>query len=114
MTPPDLRARLEAARLDTLALLRALDHAGLAPAHLPPPHIHDLYELAADNLQHEGGGRGRLETATMKTVTLEVASREDVTRRALEAFRGKKQRARSTPSASNSRCAPPDFWRTAA
>lgn len=30
----------------------------------------------------------------MKTVTLEVASRADVTRRALEAFRGKKQRAR--------------------
>jgi predicted transcriptional regulator len=32
--------------------------------------------------------------ATMKTVTLEVASREDVSRRALEAFRGRKQRAR--------------------
>ena len=30
----------------------------------------------------------------MKTVTLEVASREDVTRRTLEAFRGNKQRAR--------------------
>ena len=30
----------------------------------------------------------------MKTVTLEVASREDVTHRALEAFGGKKQRAR--------------------
>lgn len=30
----------------------------------------------------------------MKTVTLEVASQEDVTRRAREAFRGKKQRAR--------------------
>lgn len=30
----------------------------------------------------------------MKTVTLEVASREDVTRRVLEAFRGKKHRAR--------------------
>ncbi len=30
----------------------------------------------------------------MKTVTLDVASREDVTQRALEAFRGKKQRAR--------------------
>ncbi len=30
----------------------------------------------------------------MKTVTLEVSSREDVTRRALEAFRGRKQRAR--------------------
>jgi predicted transcriptional regulator len=35
-----------------------------------------------------------METAGMKTVTLEVASREDVTRRALEAFRGKNQRAR--------------------
>ena len=30
----------------------------------------------------------------MKTVTLDVASREDVTQRTLEAFRGKKQRAR--------------------
>ena len=30
----------------------------------------------------------------MKTVTLEVASREEVTRRALEAFKGKKHRAR--------------------
>ena len=30
----------------------------------------------------------------MKTVTLEVTSRETVTRRALEAFRGRKQRAR--------------------
>jgi predicted transcriptional regulator len=30
----------------------------------------------------------------MKTVTLEVASREDVTRRALSAFRGRRQRAR--------------------
>lgn len=30
----------------------------------------------------------------MKTVTLEVGSREDVTRRVIEAFRGKRQRAR--------------------
>ena len=30
----------------------------------------------------------------MKTVTLEVTSREEVTRRALEAFKGKRQRAR--------------------
>jgi predicted transcriptional regulator len=35
-----------------------------------------------------------MEAAKMKTVTLEVASREDVTRRALEAFRGRTQRAR--------------------
>lgn len=30
----------------------------------------------------------------MKTVTLEVASRSDVTRRSLDAFKGRKQRAR--------------------
>jgi predicted transcriptional regulator len=35
-----------------------------------------------------------METTPMKTVTLEVASREEVTRRALEAFRGRKQGAR--------------------
>jgi predicted transcriptional regulator len=35
-----------------------------------------------------------MEAATMKTVTLEVATRDEVTRRALEAFKGKKQRAR--------------------
>jgi hypothetical protein len=46
--PPDLRARLEAARLDTLALIRALDHARVAPAHLPQPHTHDLSDLDAD------------------------------------------------------------------
>jgi predicted transcriptional regulator len=35
-----------------------------------------------------------MEAATMKTVTLEVATQEEVTRRAREAFKGKKQRAR--------------------
>jgi hypothetical protein len=35
-----------------------------------------------------------MEATAMKTVTLEVASRGDVSRRALEAFRGRKQRAR--------------------
>jgi predicted transcriptional regulator len=35
-----------------------------------------------------------MEAAKMKTVTLEVASADDVRRRALAAFRGKKQRAR--------------------
>jgi predicted transcriptional regulator len=35
-----------------------------------------------------------MEAAKMKTVTLEVGSSGDVTRRALEAFRGKKQAAR--------------------
>jgi predicted transcriptional regulator len=35
-----------------------------------------------------------MEAPKMKTVTLEVASREEVTRRALAAFTGKKQQAR--------------------
>lgn len=46
--PTDLRARLEAARLDTLALLRALDHLPLSPAQLPQPETHQLFELDAD------------------------------------------------------------------
>jgi predicted transcriptional regulator len=35
-----------------------------------------------------------VEAKEMKTVTLEVASSKDVTRRALEAFKGRKQRTR--------------------
>jgi hypothetical protein len=46
--PPDLRARLEAARLDSLALFRALDQ--LAPTAIPLPQrlLHQLFELDAD------------------------------------------------------------------
>lgn len=46
--PPDLRARLERARLDTLALLRALDEAFVPPAHLPQPQTQQLFKLDAD------------------------------------------------------------------
>ena len=53
------------------------------------------YAFSSYEKPHRLLGRRRdMETATMKTVTLEVASRDDVTRRALEAFKGKKQRAR--------------------
>lgn len=45
--PPDLRARLEQARLDTLALLRALDHT-LGPADTPPAPLAALAEADAD------------------------------------------------------------------
>ena len=48
LIPPDLRSRLEAQRLDTLALLRALDQAFVSPAHLPQPHTQRLFELDAD------------------------------------------------------------------
>ncbi len=46
--PKDLRPRLEAARLDTLALLRAIDRAFIAPHKLPAHELHQLYELDAD------------------------------------------------------------------
>ena len=45
--PADLRARLEQARLDTLALLRALDH-GLGSHHAPPAPLAALAEADAD------------------------------------------------------------------
>lgn len=46
--PPDLRTRLEAARLETLALLRALDRAMIPLPQLPHAELHQLYELDAD------------------------------------------------------------------
>jgi hypothetical protein len=46
--PADLRPRLEAARLDLLALFRALDRMDLTPAEIPQPLIRQLWELDAD------------------------------------------------------------------
>lgn len=46
--PADLRARLEAARLDLLALFRALDRMDLSPAEIPQVLIRQLFELDAD------------------------------------------------------------------
>ncbi len=46
--PPDLRPRLETARLDLLALFRALDRMDLTPAEIPQRLIHQLFELDAD------------------------------------------------------------------
>jgi hypothetical protein len=49
--PPDLRARLEAARLDLLALFRALDRMDLTPAEIPQRLIRQLFELDADYVE---------------------------------------------------------------
>ncbi|MCU0294254.1 MAG: hypothetical protein MUF10_20095 [Thermoanaerobaculaceae bacterium] len=48
LVPPDLRSRLEQARLDTLALIRALDQAPLPRPQLPQPYTDELFELDAD------------------------------------------------------------------
>ena len=46
--PADLRRRLEAARLDLLALFRALDPMDLSPAEIPQHLIQQLFDLDAD------------------------------------------------------------------
>src|SRR4029077_17053536 len=46
--PVDLRARLETARLDLLALFRALDRMDLSAAEIPQRLIHQLFEMDAD------------------------------------------------------------------
>ena len=46
--PPDFRVRLETARLDLLALFRALDRMQLRPAEIPQRLLHQLFELDAD------------------------------------------------------------------
>ena len=45
--PVDLRARLEAARLDLLALFRALDRLDLSPAEIPQRLIRQLDMMKA-------------------------------------------------------------------
>jgi hypothetical protein len=49
--PPDLRAHLEAARLDLLALFRALDRGDLSPAEISQRLIRQLFELDADYIE---------------------------------------------------------------
>jgi len=49
--PADLRIRLEAARLDLLALFRALDRMDLSPAEIPQRLIRQLFELDADYVE---------------------------------------------------------------
>jgi hypothetical protein len=49
--PEDLRPRLEAARLDLLALFRALDRMDLTPSEIPQRLIRQLFELDADYVE---------------------------------------------------------------
>jgi len=49
--PADLRARLETARLDLLALFCALDQMSLTPQQIPQRLIRQLFELDADYVE---------------------------------------------------------------
>ena len=46
--PPHFRSRVEQARLDSLALFRALDRVGLDPTQIPQKLLQKLFELDAD------------------------------------------------------------------
>jgi hypothetical protein len=48
LVPSDLRNRLEMARLDLLALFRALDRLTLTAHEIPQEELHGLFELDAD------------------------------------------------------------------
>ena len=71
--PSDLRARLEAARLDLLALFRALDRMPLAPEQIPQRLLRQLFELDADYVEALWGldqPPGKLNLRTMLRDTL--------------------------------------------
>jgi hypothetical protein len=51
LLPEDLRPRLETARLDLLALFRALDQMDLSPVEIPQRLIQQLFELDADYVE---------------------------------------------------------------
>ena len=46
--PPDLKSRLESARLDLLALFRSLDQLDLSAREIPQRLLQQLFELDAD------------------------------------------------------------------
>lgn len=46
--PANLRMRLETARLELLALFRALDRMDLTPGEIPQHHLRQLFEVDAD------------------------------------------------------------------
>ena len=76
--PPDFRARLECARLDSLALFRALDRLDLRATEIPQGLLRALFALDADYaealwvLDQPGGG---FNLAAMRRDTLAALDR---------------------------------------
>ena len=71
--PVDLRARLEKARLDLLALFRALDRMDLSAMEIPQRLLRGLFELDADFAEALWGldqPAGRLDAGAMLRDTL--------------------------------------------
>ena len=73
--PADLRTRLETARLDLLALFRALDRMDLSAAEIPQRQLRRLFDLDADLAEALWGldqPAGRLDVHAMLRDTLAV------------------------------------------
>ena len=73
MIPVDLRARLETARLDLLALFRALDRLDLSATEIPQRLLRQLFELDANFAEALWGldqPAGRLDVHAMLRDTL--------------------------------------------
>ena len=73
VVPVDLRARLETARLDLLALFRALDRMDLSAREIPQRLLRQLFELDADFVEALWGldqPKGRLDVRAMLRDTL--------------------------------------------
>ena len=73
VVPVDLRTRLETARLDLLALFRALDRMDLSATEIPQRLLRQLFELDADFAEALWGldqPAGRLNVSAMLRDTL--------------------------------------------
>ena len=76
--PADLRARLETARLDLLALFRALDRLDLSATEIPQRQLRRLFDLDADLAEALWGldqPAGRLDVHAMVRDTLAALDR---------------------------------------
>ncbi len=76
--PPDFRARLECARLDSLALFRALDRLDLHASEIPQGLLRALFDLDADYAEALwvlDQPRGRFNLAAMRRDTLAALDR---------------------------------------
>ncbi|HTP36108.1 MAG TPA: hypothetical protein VMJ75_28225 [Candidatus Acidoferrales bacterium] len=98
--PADLRARLEGARLDLLALFFALDRMDFAPAEIPQRLIQQLFELDADYAE-------ALWALDQPAGTLELRLMLRDTLAALEQITGSLQPATQEPSPPCASCLGP-------
>lgn len=76
--PPDFRSRLERARLDSLALFRALDRLDLPAREIPQGLLRALFDLDADYAEALWAldqPRGRVNLAAMRRDTLAALDR---------------------------------------